>query len=279
MRPGSSMGEIQGTSTSEHTDRRGWQRRTRRNIAAATLLVYGSTFLWMTSSFAGTNRPPGGAAWVIADVGALVSLALFTLAAWGVFRSKWRWERAASAIRCSDTVTMPGGERRADALIAAAPSRAGSGSRRGPGRTARASTTGPGSRSGRDGSAVAGTGCWPAARSVTRPRSPITPATGRAAPARRTWRGSRAAGGISATRSRRSAACWSAWSRPAHPTPRTSGAGPGGVGDASTRPGYATTGATATHSPEWPASGLMGSSGSGRPCARRRLRQRDQRRT
>jgi hypothetical protein len=117
------MGEIQGTSTSEHTDRRGWQHRTRRNIAAATLLVYGSTFLWMTSSFAGTNRPPGGAAWVIADVGALVSLALFTLAAWGVFRSKWWWERAASAIRCSDTVTMPGGERRADALIAAAPSR------------------------------------------------------------------------------------------------------------------------------------------------------------
>src|SRR6185437_2525387 len=86
-------------------------------------LVYGSTFLRMTSSFAGTNRPPGGAAWVIADVGALVSLALFTLAAWGVFRSKWCWERAASAIRCSDTVTMPGGERRADALIAAAPSR------------------------------------------------------------------------------------------------------------------------------------------------------------
>jgi len=97
MRPGSSMGEIQGTSTSEHTDRRGWQRRTRRNIAAATLLVYGSTFLRMTSSFAGTNRPPGGAAWVIADVGALVSLALFTLAAWGVFRSKRWWERAASA--------------------------------------------------------------------------------------------------------------------------------------------------------------------------------------
>jgi hypothetical protein len=28
------------------------------------------------------------------------------------------------AIRCSDTLTMPAGERRADALIAAAPSRA-----------------------------------------------------------------------------------------------------------------------------------------------------------
>ena len=41
-----------------------------------------------------------------------VTVTSVTLAAWGVFRSKWWWERAASAIRCSDTVTMPGGERR-----------------------------------------------------------------------------------------------------------------------------------------------------------------------
>jgi peptidoglycan/LPS O-acetylase OafA/YrhL len=92
------MGEIQGVSTSERTDKPGWHRpRTRRNIAAAALLVYGSTFLWMTASFAGTSSPPGGATWATATVGALVSLALFTLAAWGVFRSKWWWERAASA--------------------------------------------------------------------------------------------------------------------------------------------------------------------------------------
>jgi cation transport ATPase len=97
MRPGSSMGQIQGASARERTDRPGWhRRRTRRNSTAATLLVYGSTFLWMMASFAGTSRPPDGAAWMIANVGALVSLALFTLAAWGVFRSRW-WERAASA--------------------------------------------------------------------------------------------------------------------------------------------------------------------------------------
>jgi cation transport ATPase len=98
MRPGSGTGEIQGASTSERTDKRGWhRRRTRRNAAAAVLLVYGSTFLWMTASFAGTSRPPGGPAWTIANVGALVSLALFALAAWGVFGWKWWWERAASA--------------------------------------------------------------------------------------------------------------------------------------------------------------------------------------
>ena len=34
---------------------------------------------------------------MIANIGALVSLASFMLAAWAVFRSKWWWERAASA--------------------------------------------------------------------------------------------------------------------------------------------------------------------------------------
>jgi hypothetical protein len=66
-------------------------------VAAATLLVYASTFLWMTAWYAGTKKPPGGATWAIASVGALASLALFTLAAWGVFKSKSWWERAASA--------------------------------------------------------------------------------------------------------------------------------------------------------------------------------------
>jgi hypothetical protein len=85
-------------STSDRAETHGGRRYwTRRNVAAATLLVYASTFLWMTASFAGTKKPPGGAAWTIANVGALVSLALFTLAAWGVFKSKSWWGRAAVA--------------------------------------------------------------------------------------------------------------------------------------------------------------------------------------
>jgi peptidoglycan/LPS O-acetylase OafA/YrhL len=66
-------------------------------VAAATLLVYASTFLWMTAAFAGTKTPPGGATWAIANIGALASLALFALAAWGVFKSRPWWQRAASA--------------------------------------------------------------------------------------------------------------------------------------------------------------------------------------
>jgi peptidoglycan/LPS O-acetylase OafA/YrhL len=97
MRSRSSLEEnVAGASSSDRTVRR-HPRWTRRNVAAATLIVYASTFLWMTASFAGTKRPPGGAMWATATVGALVSLVLLTLAAWGVFRSKSWWERAAVA--------------------------------------------------------------------------------------------------------------------------------------------------------------------------------------
>jgi len=90
--------KVQAASTSGRTEKRGWRRRwTRRNVAAVTLLVYASTFLWMTVAFAGTKKPPGGAMWALASIGALASLALVTLAAWGVFKSKPWWERAASA--------------------------------------------------------------------------------------------------------------------------------------------------------------------------------------
>jgi hypothetical protein len=51
----------------------------------------------MTAWLAGTKKPPGGAAWALADVGAAASLALFGLAAWAVFMSKPWWERAAVA--------------------------------------------------------------------------------------------------------------------------------------------------------------------------------------
>ena len=84
MRSGSVEEKVRGAGISDRAENRGWRRRwTRRTAAAVTLLVYASTFRWMTASPAGTKKPPGGAAWTLASVGALVSLALFTLAAWG----------------------------------------------------------------------------------------------------------------------------------------------------------------------------------------------------
>jgi peptidoglycan/LPS O-acetylase OafA/YrhL len=99
MRSRSSVEEkVAGASASERMEKRGGRRRwTRRNVTAVTLLVYASTFLWMTAWYAGTKKSPGGTTWAIANVGALASLVLFTLAAWGVFKSRPWWERAAAA--------------------------------------------------------------------------------------------------------------------------------------------------------------------------------------
>ena len=99
MRTRSSPEEkAQAANTGDRPERPGSPGRwTRRNVAAATLVVYASTFVWMTSAFAGTKTPPGGATWALANVGTLAALALFALAAWGVFTSRPWWERAASA--------------------------------------------------------------------------------------------------------------------------------------------------------------------------------------
>jgi peptidoglycan/LPS O-acetylase OafA/YrhL len=90
--------EEKAQGASDRAGQQGGRRRwTRRNVTAATLLVYASTFLWMTASFAGTEKPPGGVAWALATAGALVSLVLFALAAWGLFKAAPWWERVASA--------------------------------------------------------------------------------------------------------------------------------------------------------------------------------------
>src|ERR1700733_7644284 len=110
----------------------------------------------------------------------------------------WLEERGVSyvmAIRRSGTLTMAEGERRADDLVAAAPARSWQKISAGAGRTARASTTGRGSRCGRAGNAAAAAGCWPAAPSPARRRSPTPPAPAPAAPAPPTWPGPREAAG------------------------------------------------------------------------------------
>ena len=102
------------------------------------------------------------------------------------------------AIRRSDTLTTPDGEQRADALIAAAPSRSWQRISVGAGAHGlREFRLGPDPRPARPGSPAAGTGCWPAGPSATPMRSPTTPATGPAGPAPPIWPGSRGAAGTS----------------------------------------------------------------------------------
>jgi len=62
-----------------------------KNLAAVGLLLFGSTFLWMTPAFAGRTRPPTGTAWTLVNLLALVAVAGFTVAAWAVFKQYSWW--------------------------------------------------------------------------------------------------------------------------------------------------------------------------------------------
>jgi SRSO17 transposase len=174
-----------------------------------------------------TTKPRQALAMISRAIAAGVPFAWFTAdEAYGQakYLQAWLEDQDVSyvmAIRCSDTLTMPAGEQRADTLIAAAPVRAW-----------QRLSTGAGAHGPRefDWTRIAvrtgwrpGRGHWLLARRslATRPRSPTTPATGPAGPAPRTWPGSRAAAGISRSASSRPRA------RPGWITTRSAPGGPG----------------------------------------------------
>lgn len=66
-----------------------------RNMGGVSLLLFGTTFLWMTPMFATAGISTKGTAWALANVLSFVALAGFTAATWGLFqRTSW-WEIAA----------------------------------------------------------------------------------------------------------------------------------------------------------------------------------------
>ena len=68
-----------------------------RNIGGAALLLFGSTFLWLTPSFASAGVSTRGAMWSVTGVLALVVVAGFTAATWGLFTNAGWWEPTALA--------------------------------------------------------------------------------------------------------------------------------------------------------------------------------------
>ena len=66
-----------------------------RNMGGVALFLFGTTFLWLTPSFAGSGVSTRGVAWAITQVLALVTLALFTAATWGLFTKAGWWEPVA----------------------------------------------------------------------------------------------------------------------------------------------------------------------------------------
>jgi hypothetical protein len=66
-----------------------------RNVGGAALFLFGTTFLWLTPSFASPGVSTSGVAWSISQVLALVTLALFTAATWGLFKKAGWWKLVA----------------------------------------------------------------------------------------------------------------------------------------------------------------------------------------
>jgi hypothetical protein len=72
--------------------RAGKRLLTWHNTGVAALFLYGTTFLWMTASFAGTSKPPVGTAWSITNVLVLATILGFSVAAWGLYKVTSWWE-------------------------------------------------------------------------------------------------------------------------------------------------------------------------------------------
>jgi hypothetical protein len=66
-----------------------------RNVGGVALFLFGTTFLWLTPSFASEGVSTTGLAWSITQVLALVTIAGFTAATWGLFKKSGWWESVA----------------------------------------------------------------------------------------------------------------------------------------------------------------------------------------
>ncbi len=66
-----------------------------RNLGGVALFLFGTTFLWLTPSFASQGVSTEGLAWSITQVLALLTIALFTVATWGLFTKGGWWEAVA----------------------------------------------------------------------------------------------------------------------------------------------------------------------------------------
>jgi hypothetical protein len=66
-----------------------------RNLGGVALFLFGTTYLWLTPSFASAGVSTTGVAWSITQVLALVTLALFAAATWGLFTKAGWWEPVA----------------------------------------------------------------------------------------------------------------------------------------------------------------------------------------
>lgn len=77
-----------------------------RNMGGVALFLFGTTFLWLTPSFASPGVSTTGRMWAITAVLALATLAGFMVATWGLFRKASWWEGAAVAAAVLGVVVL-----------------------------------------------------------------------------------------------------------------------------------------------------------------------------
>jgi hypothetical protein len=68
-----------------------------RNMGGVALFLFGTTFLWLTPSFATQGISTKSTSWSVTNVLALITIAGFTIATWGLFKRSGWWEQVAVA--------------------------------------------------------------------------------------------------------------------------------------------------------------------------------------
>lgn len=66
-----------------------------RNMGGVALLLFGSTFMWITPEFVTRGLSNTGALWAVTRILALATILGFTIATFGLFRKATWWETTA----------------------------------------------------------------------------------------------------------------------------------------------------------------------------------------
>lgn len=79
---------------------------TLRNLAAVSMFLFGTTFMWLTPMFVAGDSKPKGFAWSLVLVLSWVVMAGFTAGAWAIFKERSWWEPVAIASALVGSVTV-----------------------------------------------------------------------------------------------------------------------------------------------------------------------------
>ena len=77
-----------------------------RKVGGISLLLFGTTFLWLTPMFAAADVDTSGIAWAAVGILATVTIVGFTVATWGLFQRATWWETLAAVSAVIGLVTL-----------------------------------------------------------------------------------------------------------------------------------------------------------------------------